>query len=112
MRFTLQDHGYPWKVICSGRKTVGKVWQHAATRRWHGQIGKHEGEGSTAREAFGAVASRALGYCDEHHLKAENSRVRYQRAAARARARDLMADLLSSSPERREVGYKKLFESF
>jgi hypothetical protein len=72
-------------VIYRGRNKVGRVWQHAETKQWHGMIGRTESTGATSGEAFRNVAARALGYDTPGQLDRYNAEVRGRnRAAAQA----------------------------
>lgn len=95
MRFTLRDFGYPYKSICQGRKQVGRVWQHAETKKWHGMIGKDEATGATATEAFENVASKALGFNNPSEVRENNRRVRAENARNRAAVRQAINELMS-----------------
>ncbi len=64
MTYRLRDLGYPWKTICKGREHVGRVFQHATTKKYHGIIGPVEATGDTPAEAFHEVVARDLGFAN------------------------------------------------
>lgn len=94
MRYTLKNEGYPWSSICKGRSRVGRVWQHAETKKFHGMIGHDRSIADTATDAFRAVAAKAMGYETVRDLQRHNSQVRAQNQVARAQANRAVNDML------------------
>ena len=93
MRYTLKDHGYPYKVICQGRRQVGRVFKHA-DGHYVGMIGKDEAKGHNDVTAFRNVAAKALGFDTPADLRAHNSNVRARNKARRQRNMQELSQLL------------------
>jgi hypothetical protein len=93
-RYTLKNNGYAWLTICRGRKQVGRVWQHATTKRWHGMIGRTEATGSTSSEAFQNVAAKQLGFDTPQDVHEHNSRVRRANTERRNQMRRVVNGVL------------------
>lgn len=99
MKLTLQQVGtFSYKHICQGRKSVGRVWQHAETKVWHGLVNtpkdRVEATGATEQEAFRNVASKTFGFDNPDDLLQHNREVRQARSASKARAKRLTDDYL------------------
>jgi hypothetical protein len=83
-----------WNVT-SGRRTVGKVWALTVGEnagKFQCRIERETAIAHSPEAAFRAAGSRALGYSDEHELRAHNRQVRAQRRAHRANARAMLAE--------------------
>ncbi|MET4190752.1 MULTISPECIES: hypothetical protein [unclassified Bradyrhizobium] len=94
MRYVLKNLGYTWDTISQGRNNVGRVWQHAETKKWHGMIGKTESTADTKVQAFDAVVSMHLGFESAAALNAHNSRVRSHNKALRAQTQRAVDEML------------------
>lgn len=99
MKYTLKNDGYHWLTIYRGRNKVGRVWQHAETKQWHGMIGKDESTGATSADAFRNVAAKALGYDTPEEVVAHNAKVRSRNRAAAAEGRYVAQQMLRGNYE-------------
>lgn len=100
MRFTMVDHGYPYKKIMQGRKWVGRVVKHASESGYVGVIYGSPGHtacGATEREAFERVASLALGFKSPEAVRAHNSAVRQRNSMRRNTARHIVSEMLNGN---------------
>jgi hypothetical protein len=99
MRLTLKNDGYPWRSIYRGRNRIGKVWQHAETKRFHGMIGKTEAMGSSFEDAFRNVAAKHMGFDSVDGLERNNREVRRKNSAMRAAGRYVADEMLRGNFE-------------
>jgi hypothetical protein len=95
MGYKMVDRGYPYKIITSKRKDVGRVYKHA-DGHWIGMIGKDERKGATPDEAFRNVAAVALGFNTLGDLRAHNQAVRADNRARRQDRRQAANSFLQS----------------
>jgi hypothetical protein len=111
MRYTLKDHGYPYKVICSNGKTVGRVYRHAETGMFHGKIGNVESPAQESEQgAFYEVAARAMGFASFAAYRAKKQVVQQADRVARHRASQLAREYMAAgSMEERFAVFDKLF---
>jgi len=112
MTYTLKPvlPGETFARVYQGRRWVGRVWQHATTRRWHGKIGEHEGEGATTVEAFQEAGARALGFKSAWALRESNAAVRKTRTRRREGARLVAAGMMSRDRATREAAFDVFFD--
>jgi len=94
--------------IMTGRRWVGRVWQHA-DGSYHAQIGTKSNvmtaTGHTAVEAFEAVIAKKFGFASADALRGHNRNIRQQRNAINKHARQLANRYLNAGTgkERLEV---------
>lgn len=95
--------------INQGKKFVGRVWQHATTRQWHGKIGPHEGSGETATRAFDETAARALGFESYAALRDHNAAQARARSRQQRGARLVATGMMSRDRATRDKAYDVFF---
>lgn len=112
MSYTLKPvlPGETFARVYEGRRWVGRVWQHATTRRWHGRVKASEGEGATAVEAFNEAGARALGFASHAALLDSNTTVRLARTRQRQRAQVVAAGMMSWDRPTREAAFDVFFD--